>query len=93
MQLVLGVKRDGALPNIREIVMKQFAKAGPHIAGPSGDPKEFHAGFLHEWNNLDEVYGENLGKLKEIKKKYDPDNRFNKGVDLMNEMVNGAATV
>ena len=52
--------------------MEQFAKAGPQISGPNGHTKEFHAGFLHEFNNLHEVYGENLEKLKSIKKKYDP---------------------
>ncbi len=93
MQLALGCKREGAPPNVREIVMKQVAKAGSFIAGPNEDPKEYHAGFLHEWNDLNEVYGENLRRLKEIKRKYDPHNRFNKGVDLMNEKVNGAATV
>ena len=93
MQLVLGCKPEDAPPNVRQIAMEQFAKAGPQIAGPSGDPKEFHAGFLHEWNDLDEVYGENLGKLKSIKKKYDPKNRFNKGVDLANEKVSKHSTV
>lgn len=93
MQLVLGCKPEGAPPNVREIVMEQFAKAGSQIAGPNEGPKEFHAGFLHEWNNLEEVYGENLGKLKSLKKKYDQKNRFNKGVDLANEKVNEGTTV
>ena len=82
MQLVLGCKPDGAPSNIRDIAMKQLAKAGSQIAGPGKDPKEYHAGFLHEWNKLEEVYGENLPKLKEVKRKYDPANRFNKAVDL-----------
>ena len=93
MQLVLGCKPEGAPANIREIVMEQFAKAGKQIAGPNEDPKEYHPGFLHEWNDLSEVYGENLGKLRSLKKKYDPDNRFNKGVDLFNERVNEHTTV
>lgn len=93
MQLVLGCRPENAPSNIREIAMEQFTKAGKQIAGPNPDPKEFHAGFLHEWNNLNEVYGDNLPKLKEIKKKYDPQNRFNKGLDLAKEKVNEGTTV
>lgn len=73
--------------------MKQFARAGAQIAGDGKDPKEFHAGFLHEWNNLNEVYAENLPKLKEVKKQYDPKNRFNKGVNLTDEKITPSATV
>ena len=93
MQLGLGCKTEGAPHNIRELAMKQFEKAGPQISGPNEDPKEFHAGFLHEWNDLREVYGENLDKLKEVKKQYDPKNRFNKGVDLAGEKLTAGATV
>lgn len=82
MQLVLGGKSAGAPENIREMAMKQFAKAGDQIAGPGKFGKEYHAGFLHEWNDLREVYGENLDRLREVKKRYDPKNRFNKCVDL-----------
>ena len=93
MQLALGCRAEGAPSNIREMAMKQFEKAGPQIAGPDKDVKEFHAGFLHEWNNLREVYGENFEKLQMFKKKYDPKNRFNKGVDLINEKVTNGTTV
>jgi FAD/FMN-containing dehydrogenase len=92
MQLGLGCRPDGAPPNVREMAMKQFAAAGPQIALEK-DTKEFHAGFLHEWNNLREVYGENFDKLKVLKKRYDPKNRFNKGVDLVNENVTNGMTV
>ena len=93
MQLVLGCKPDDAPSNIREIVMKLLARAGSAIAGPDKDPKEYHAGFLHEWNNLDEVYAENLPKLKELKVQYDPKNRFNRGVDLAGEKISRGMTV
>ena len=93
MQLGLGCRSDNAPSNVREMAMKQFEKAGNQIAGPEKNTKEFHAGFLHEWNNLNEVYGENLGKLKELKKKYDPKNRFNKGLDLDEEKVTEEMTV
>lgn len=84
MQLVLGCNPDKAPDDIREKVMKLFQEAGPFIAGGEGkDTGEYHAGFLHEWNDLRQVYGENFERLREVKKKYDPDNRFNKGVDLM----------
>ena len=87
MQLALGCRPEGAPANLREVVMNQFEKAGSQIAGPDKDIREFHAGFLHEWNNLHEVYGENFEKLKVLKKRYDPENRFNKGVNLADEKV------
>ncbi|KAK5175854.1 uncharacterized protein LTR77_000994 [Saxophila tyrrhenica] len=93
MQLGLGRKTEGSPENLREMAMKQFTKAGQLIAGPEKDTKEYHAGFLHEWNNLREVYGENFDKLKEIKKQYDPKNRFNKGVSLADEKVTPGAFV
>ena len=93
MQVVLGCRPDDAPENVREIVMQQCKKIGPMVGGPGKDPKEYHAGFLHEWNDLREVYGENLERLKEVKKKYDPKNRFNKGVDLMREKVTENMTV
>ena len=91
MQLALGCKptEDGA--KLREMAMKQFAAAGPQIALDK-DTKEFHIGFLHEWNDLCDIYGENLDKLKGLKRKYDPKNRFNKGVDLHNEKITNGLT-
>ena len=93
MQLALGCKSEGAPANLRELAMKQFEKAGTQIAGPDKVTKEFHAGFLHEWNNLGEVYGENYEKLKTLKRKYDPKNRFNKGVNFADEKITNGMTV
>ena len=92
MQLGLGCRPEGAPANVREMAMKQFEAAGPQIALDK-DTKEFHAGFLHEWNNLRDIYGENFDKLKALKKRYDFKNRFNKGVDLVNEKVTNGMTV
>ena len=93
MQLVLGCKAERAPDDVREIAMEMFKKAPAQIAGPGKVTGEFHAGFLHEWNDLSEVYGENLSKLKAVKKTYDPSNRFNKGVNLMDEKTTPGTTV
>lgn len=87
MQLAIGCNPEGAPSNVRELAMQQLEKAGRQIAGSDKHQGDYHAGFLQEWNKLDEVYGENLPKLKVLKDQYDPKNRFNRGVDLGNEKV------
>lgn len=72
--------------------MKRLQAAGGEVAG-SRETGEFHAGFLHEWNSLAQVYGENYDRLRELKKHYDPDNRFNKGVDLIRGKITEGMTV
>lgn len=62
--------------------MAQFKKAAEQIARPERVTGEYHPGFLHEWNNLQEIYGENLVTLQDVKRIYDPQNKFNKSIDL-----------
>ena len=47
MQLALGCRPGEDPAHLREMVMKQFAAAGPQIALDK-NTKEYHAGFLHE---------------------------------------------
>lgn len=93
MQLVLGCRPECAPAEIKDMVMQQFQKASRQIAGPGNDTGEFHIGFLHEWNDLREIYAENYEKLMGVKRKYDPKNRFNKGVDLVGGKVSEGMTV
>lgn len=92
MQVVLGCRPEGTPKNIKDIAMKRFQALGPEVAG-SRETGEFHAGFLHEWNDLKQVYGESYGKLRELKKRYDPRNRFNRGADLASGKVTEGMTV
>lgn len=74
--------------------MKLSQSASPEIAGgASKDNCEFHAGFLHEWNDRKQVYGDKYERLMEVEAKYDPENRFNKGVDLAGGRVSEGTTV
>ena len=84
MQISLGCRADVAPSNLRDIAMNQLEKLESHLTAPGEKPVEFYPGFLHGWNRLEEVFAENLGKLKSTKDHYDPRNRFNKSVDLMN---------
>jgi len=83
---VLGCKPETAPANVQEIVMRRFHAAGREVAGDR-ETREFLPGFLNEWNDLRQVYGENYDRLMEIKKRFDPENRFHKGVDLMRAEV------
>jgi hypothetical protein len=82
MQVVLGCDAMKAPPNLEKIVQQRLALTDTEIAGPGKETGEFHAGFLHEWNELDRVFGENIGGLRALKEKYDPMGRFNKSVPL-----------
>ncbi|KAK5126161.1 hypothetical protein LTR08_005024 [Meristemomyces frigidus] len=87
MQLVLGCRPEGAPEDIRDLVMQRFQLAGEQIAGAGKSLGEYHVGFLHEWNDVREIYAENYDKLVLVKRKYDPENRFNKSVDLVGGSV------
>lgn len=82
MPLVLGCKPEAAKPGLQDIAMQQFEKAGREIGGV-GCTGEYHAGFLHSWNNLKEVYEENFERLRAVKEEFDPANRFNDMVDYV----------
>lgn len=82
MQVVLGCNAQKGPSNLENIVQQRLKLTNTEIAGPGKETGEFHAGFLQEWNDLDRVFGENIGRLRAMKEKYDPDGRFNKSVPL-----------
>lgn len=91
MQVVLGCKAGNGPANLEEIVQERLKVAQTEIAGPGKETGEYHAGFLHEWNDLSKIYGENLERLKALKQKYDPEDRFNKSVNLGRELAKSVA--
>ncbi|KXT00908.1 hypothetical protein AC578_5710 [Pseudocercospora eumusae] len=92
MQVVLGCP-EGSKKDVKGLAMEQFSKLHDDVGGPEYSTEEWHAGFLQEFNDLSKVYGENWGRLKEVKKKYDPENRFNKGVDIGNVRTSEGTTI
>ena len=82
MQVVLGCNAASVPPNLEKLVQKRLMVAGTEIGGGK-ETGEYHAGFLHSWNDLDTVFGGNLEKLRTLKRTYDPKNRFNKSVPLV----------
>lgn len=80
MQTLLGCPADSP-ENTRELAMGQMKKVQTEVGGEHAT-EEYHPGFLHEWNDVKGVYGENWTRLKEAKEKYDPKGRFDKSVDL-----------
>lgn len=85
MQVVLGCNADKAPAGLEAIVQQRLSQVENEIIGADKATGRFHAGFLHEWNDFSLVFGENLGRLKTLKQKYDPQNRFDKSVDLVVE--------
>jgi FAD/FMN-containing dehydrogenase len=77
----VGCKSATGVVRVKELAHSRLEPLSTEVAG-SRTTGEYHAGFLHEWNDLHLVYGENLEKLKSIKTRLDPANRFNKGIDL-----------
>lgn len=95
LQLLLGCppnSKTRAGGDSRELAMSQLSKGGKEV-GKESHTGEWHPGFLHDWSDLKEVYGPNYEKLKESKKRYDPRNRFNKGVDLTEGKITERLTV
>jgi FAD/FMN-containing dehydrogenase len=82
MQVVLGCNAASVPLKLEELVQRRLSVADKEIGGGK-ETGEFHAGFLHEWNDFGKVYGGNLEMLQTLKNKYDPANRFNKSVRLV----------
>jgi FAD/FMN-containing dehydrogenase len=82
LQTVVGCKSEADVVKIKELAHSRLQALSTEVAGNRATG-EYHAGFLHEWNDPRLVYGENFERLKEIKMRHDPADRFNKGVDLL----------
>ncbi|KAM3425440.1 hypothetical protein BST61_g7386 [Cercospora zeina] len=64
----------------------QLQKLGDQITAGKGFHGEYFTAFLYEWNYMRQV-------LVEVKQKYDPDDRFNKGIDVGSQRVSKGMTV
>lgn len=80
MQLGAGYSAAAASDRLRTLALQRLSAAAEEIAGPGKMTGEYLPGFLHEWNDLREVYKENWEDLRRVKGKYDPMDRFNKGL-------------
>jgi FAD/FMN-containing dehydrogenase len=82
MQVVLGCNAASVPLGFEELVQERLSVADKEIGGGK-ETGEFHAGFLHEWNDLSKVFGRTLERLQTLKNRYDPANRFNKSIRLV----------
>lgn len=63
----------------REILTAALEK----ISGREQPPGHYLPNFALPWNNIAAMFGPNWGRVCEIKRRYDPHNRFNKGLKLV----------
>ncbi|KAB2580627.1 FAD-linked oxidoreductase afoF [Lasiodiplodia theobromae] len=76
LQLLTGSHPDSNCPE--ELALHALAMA-PYIIKKTHSKEEFFPNFLESINDRSAIFGVNYGKILEVKKKYDPQQRFNKG--------------
>lgn len=76
-----GSPRDaGELPALQAAALDILQEAPERIRGEKHAPGDFLANFLLPNHDLAAVFGGNWEKLRQLKKRYDPKGRFNKGM-------------
>ncbi|OJD38882.1 cysteine desulfurase [Diplodia corticola] len=76
LQLLTGSHPDSSCPE--ELATHAMAMA-PYVIKKSHSKADFFPNFLESLNDRSAIFGVNYPKLQQIKKKYDPKARFNKG--------------
>ncbi|KAJ9635178.1 hypothetical protein H2199_008664 [Coniosporium tulheliwenetii] len=61
-----------------ELAVELLEKAPGRIS-PGHGPADYFPNFIEEYNRVDEIFGANYDKLRQLKSKYDPRCRLNKG--------------
>jgi Berberine and berberine like len=67
----LGPSAPRNRPELEEVVLQALADAPKEIVGEAHDEANFIPNFVNSFNDPRKIYGENYGRLVELKKRYD----------------------
>ncbi|KAN0076339.1 hypothetical protein V8E54_006481 [Elaphomyces granulatus] len=76
LQLCVGSAAENGFSE--ELALDLLRKAPAEIL-PCHRPGDYIPLFIHEFHDLSQIFGQNYERLREIKTKYDPHGRLNKG--------------
>lgn len=82
MQLSVGGATDGkdTFESRKNRALRILKEAPTEISGKPHPPGAFIPNFSLEVHELEKIYEGNWDRLREIKRRYDPRGRFNKGM-------------